>query len=75
MTLSDLRALLAPHLGESETERVLELMVRLCPGDEIYIPRRARAPDIRPDDTPAAVQRRYNVSRATAYNWVSAYRR
>ena len=75
MTLSDLRALLAPHLGDAETERVLELMTRLGPGDEIYIPRRARAPDIRPDDTPAAVQRRYNVSRATAYNWVSAYRR
>jgi hypothetical protein len=75
VTLAELRALLVPELGEQQTDRVLELMVRLCPGDEVYIPKRARAPEIRPEDTPAAIQRRYNVSRATAYNWVSAYRR
>jgi hypothetical protein len=75
MTLTELRALLVRELGETTTDRVLDLMVRVCPGEEIYVPKRARAPEIRPEDTPAAIQRRYNVSRATAYNWVSAYRR
>lgn len=75
MTLAELRELLVAEIGEQETERALAAMTKLCSGETIYIPRRAGAPEIGPEDTPATVQHRFGVSRATAYNWVSAYRR
>lgn len=75
MTLDDLRALLLPAMGEELTERTLDALVRLAPGETLYVSKRIRAPEIGPRDTAETVRLRYGVSRATAYNWVSAYRR
>lgn len=75
MTLRELSEILARELGAEVAERALGVLVSHAAGETLYIPRRARPPDVSPADTPADLQRRYRVSRSTAYSWVSAWRR
>lgn len=76
MTLDELTDLLAVELGRDIAERAARTLARCAPGDVVYISRARPAKDV-PAPTsisPAEVQRRYGVSRATAYRWVQAWK-
>ncbi|AHF05512.1 hypothetical protein MARPU_09565 [Marichromatium purpuratum 984] len=74
MTFAELAEILHRELG-ADADRVLTLICHECAGESLYIPRRARRPEILPHDTPQTLQARYQVSRATAYSWVNNWRR
>ena len=75
MTLSELREALVLELDAPTAERVLAILCRVAPGDRLYIPERPVPVAVEPHDSPRDIQRRYGVSRATAYNSVQRFRR
>lgn len=57
-------------------EVVTEVIRRNWGGERLYIPhRRQEPPQVLPTDTPKSLQRRYGISRSTAYGWISRWRR
>lgn len=75
MRFCDLADLLRRELGRDQAERVCTLICREASGEKIYVPQRTDRPQVLPTDTPKTVQRRHGVSRSTAYNWVSSWRK
>jgi hypothetical protein len=73
----DLKARLErePWCSGEQACLVVEAICAEWGGERIYIPKRHEHPQITHKDTPQTIQQRYNVSRATAYNWVNAWRR
>jgi hypothetical protein len=73
----DLKARLErePWCSGEQARFVVEVICAEWGGERIYIPKRPERPQITHKDTPQTIQQRYNVSRATAYNWVNAWRR
>lgn len=74
MRFSELAEILERALGADAARRACEAICREACGEQVHIPRRAGRPEIRPDDTPAAVQVRYQVCARTARNWVNRWR-
>lgn len=74
MTLAELADILRRELGADVTARVVAVVCREAAGERVHIPRRVGRPEVRPDDSPQAIQQRHRVSRATAYNWVNRWR-
>ena len=75
MKFSELADIVRRTADQATAERVLAAICHEAQGENVYIPRRFERPDIRPEDTAQTLQKRYRVSRATAYNWVSAWRK
>lgn len=75
MTLDEVAVILERALGQDQARVALEAICREAAGESLYIPRRAARPEIRPSDTPQALQKKYGISRTTAYNWVNNWRR
>lgn len=74
MRFSELAEILERTLGADAARLACEAICREAQGEQVHIPRRAGRPEIRPDDTPAAVQVRYQVCARTARNWVNRWR-
>lgn len=74
MRFAELVDLIKREIGEDRGRRLCDAICDECAGEEIYIPKRPGAPEVKPTDTPATVARRNRVSRSTAYNWVTKYR-
>ena len=75
MTFAELTEILSREIGHELAERAALALCREAPGARVFIPARAQRPEISQRDTPAAVQQRYNVSRATAHRWVTGWKR
>lgn len=74
MKFSDLADIIRRHAPAGAAD-LIEAICREAAGETLYIPRRPDRPEIRPADTPAQVQARHGVSRSTAYNWVTRWKR
>jgi len=74
MKFADLADLIRRELPHEQAERLCRAICREAAGEQIYIPARHGEPEILPSDTPKTVQKRYGVSRQTAYNWVNKWR-
>ena len=74
MKFSEIFDILSREIGHDAARRACEAICREAQGESVHIPRRAGRPEIRPDDTPAAVQVRYQVCARTARNWVNRWR-
>jgi len=74
MTFAELADIIISHAGADLGRKIADDICRQAAGESVYIPTRHQ-PAIKPNDTPATVQRRYGVSRRTAYNWVKRWRK
>jgi hypothetical protein len=74
MRFAELQEILVREFGADIARRACAAICREASGEQVKIPRRDLPPEIRPDDTPKTLQARYQVSRSTAYNWVSQWR-
>ena len=75
MKFSELADIVRRTVDHSTAERVLDAICHEAQGEQVYIPRSARKPEITPNDTVKDIRRKYGVSRSTAYSWVSAWKR
>lgn len=76
MKFSDLADIICNEIGRDAGVALCAAICRQAASERIYIPDNFKLPpEIAPNDTPAAVARRYGVARSTAYNWVNRWRR
>ena len=75
MRFADLADILARELGQDIAARACRIMCQQAAGESVYIPAREAPPVILPTDTPKRIAERYNVSRSTAHNWVTQWKR
>ena len=75
MKFAELADLLVRELGHEQGKQVSIAICKAFASETVYIPQYREPPEIKPSDTPAAVSRRYGVSRQTGYNWVNRWRR
>lgn len=71
----ELREILDQEPGLLTRDRVCELLAQHFGGTRPHIGKQWQEPDITHRDTPETILRRHSVSRRTAYNWVSGWKR
>jgi len=74
MRFADLAEILRRVIGQEAADKAIAALCSEASGEQVYIPSRHGRPKILPNDTPKTVQKRHNVSRSTAYNWVNRWR-
>ena len=75
MTFAELADIITARAGAEIGHQIAQDICRQAAGEYVYIPAKHGAPEILPTDTPRSVQRRYGVSRSTAYSWVKRWRK
>ena len=75
MKFADMAEIIRQEIGEELTEKVCQALCRYAHHEQVYIPSKPNKPQVKPSDTPKDIQKRHGVSRSTAYNWVSSWRK
>lgn len=75
MRFTELSDIIRREVGEDMARRVCRAICRESAGEQVYIPRRAERPIPELSDTVSSLQKSHGVSRSTAYNWVSSWRK